>query len=221
MSKFAQAIIAEQVVTQGKGSRIVGSTEPELTLLPTVNQFSINPAGCALMGLNAGETVTISMNPGAENVNEMFAIHKTPAGNGAKTAASTDDGNVVNLKFNLANVYAVMLKGIVGQTVESVDNLRKVGLVKGKTATKKVYYTLVKADGLYAINEKGILVVATEGMADTFAIYELVDRHELPYTPREKSEKTGDNGGEETANVAADVAKVIELDETHVSDLDE
>ena len=195
MSKFVNAVIAQETTTQGKGKRVNGSTEPELILLPTINQFTINAAAAALMNLKpigfttredgsqkpVYDKVTISLNKTAENLNEAFAIHKVPANRlGATLASVADETGLVDLKFNLANIYAIMLSGKLNTEVESIENLRKQGLVKANTSTKKVYYSLLKADGVFSLDKTGQLLVATEGDADTFELFELVDRSELP-----------------------------------------
>ena len=201
MGKFAQAIEANEVSTQGKGIRITGSTEPELTLAPTLNKFVLNAAAVALMGIKSDgvdekgnpiyPTITISTSKTAENNNEMFAIHLTPNGKGGKLAStSNEEGTLTNLSFNLAGTWAIMLNGEVGINVLPIHDLRKKGLVIAKTATRKVFYTLVDAGMDFILNSKGNLEVAQEGDADTFRVYELVDRAEQPYEIRETRIKT-------------------------------
>lgn len=184
---FLTAILEQSVNTQNKGMRIVGSGEPIVIATPTKNKFVINAAAAIMMGIKDKDTVTISVNPTATDVNDMFAIHAIPSGKGCKlTSTADEDNNMANLSFNLANVWALVMKGVPGLVALSIETLERDGIVinDGKSANKKVFYELEALEGLFKLNEAGKLAPATEGEEDTFVVYALVKRSELPYTPK-------------------------------------
>ena len=209
---FLNAILEQQITTQEKGIRVVGAEEPILIATPTKNKFVLNTPAVTKMGITDKDTVTISLNKAAKDVNEMFAIHVVPNGKGS-VLASNADGNtgLSNLSFNLANIWAVMLNGEPGVSTMSIESLERKGLIVKKSGSKKVFYELEQIDGWFKLTEESVLTMATEGEEGAFRVYALVKRSELPYTPKKggkRPEKDGiedlGSADETTANEASD-----------------
>lgn len=182
---FLNAILEQQITTQEKGIRVVGAEEPILIATPTKNKFVLNTPAVTKMGITDKDTVTISLNKAAKDVNEMFAIHVVPNGKGS-VLASNADGNtgLANLSFNLANIWAVMLNGEPGVATMSIESLERKGLIVKKSGSKKVFYELEQIDGWFKLTEDSVLTQAVEGEEGAFRVFALVKRSELPYTPK-------------------------------------
>ncbi len=133
------------------GTKVTSSSTPELTLLPTFNKFSLNPAATKKTGLENGDHVTIITNEAAESFDELYYITKgIGEGNQSKLASlGNKPGTGRMVHFNYSGVYSRMLQGTTDAVEASADGLAREDLVQkrttegGKTAytaLKKIYF---------------------------------------------------------------------------------
>lgn len=179
-SKFGKGL---NLIVAQAGKKAPSATRPEVTLVPTINRFSINSLASEEMQVESGDTVTFLVNPDAESFDEKFFITKG-FGDSQATLASVGKakGYGRTLTFNYSGIYSQMLQGTVEAKEVSPEGLVNLGLIKegvtpnGKvsySALKKIHFHLVKADTIEL--EDG----------EEQDVYALTDVKFVDYTPRE------------------------------------
>lgn len=173
------------------GTKVTSSSAPELTLLPTFNKLSLNPAASKKLGWENGDYVTIISNDSAEDFDSLFYITKgLGEGNQSKLAAINNKaGTGRMLHFNYSGVYSRMLQGKVDAVEASPEGLAREGFVQkritegGKTSyttLKKVHFTI------------GDPVEAEVG-DETVELYPLTNAHFEDYHPKGKESDAQSN----------------------------
>ena len=164
------------------GTRVTSSSTPELTLVPTFNKLSLNPAASKKLGWENGDYVSIVTNDGAESFDEMYFITKgIGEGNQSKLSALNNKPGVGRmLSFNYAGVYSRMLQGTPDALEASPDGLARDGLVQKRvTEGGKVAYTAMKKV-FFKIGEP----IEVEINDETVEVYPLTNARFEDFTPQ-------------------------------------
>ena len=190
VSKFANAFVGKVVRS---GSKVNGSSRPEVVLVSTFNKFTLNSAGMRTMGLVKGQKIVVlDITEEATDIQNRFFV--TP---GYDTGEVDDDNKAVfegatlspQGGFNYSVVWGNILSGDHESVQQSESDLVRKGLVEKKegakpVALKKIHMKLeVVADGeVLPIGEDA------EGNKIEQKVWMLTDFEEKDHTPRNGDE---------------------------------
>jgi hypothetical protein len=164
------------------GTKAQSSANPELTLTPTINKFSLNPLATKLMGLKDGDGITILTNDNAENINEMYFLAVGHTADQAKLAAvKKQQGIGRTLNFAYAGVYSKMLQGTTDAVEVTPQGMVDMGLVEQR---------ITKSDNKSYVSLKKVYAIVGEGFeldidGSEVVAYPLTDLRYEDYDPRE------------------------------------
>jgi len=186
LSKFANAFVGKVVPS---GSKVSGSSRPEIMTASTYNKFVINAAGKQIMGLSEGDHIAlIDITQEATSMQDRFFVTK-----GYDTGKISEDGSPVieggkvasTGGFNYSKSWGVILSGDYTALQFSEADLLRDGLVsrvgtEKPVALKKVHMELVAvADG-----EAVPVALDKDGEPILQKVWQLTNFEYVDHTPR-------------------------------------
>ena len=170
--------------------KATGSLVPELTLVPTMNKFSLNAVASKLLKLVSGQTISFIEDDSVDSLDKRFYLTAGYGDDAAKLAASNkkeEDG--LSLQFTWAGIYGRMMANKPNSPELPMEALVEMGVMVKRQTTPKAGST-GEPNTAYSAAKKlvfGIELagnVQLEGMEEAQPIYVLVRPRFVEYTAR-------------------------------------
>ena len=208
------------LVAAKANARPSGEQRPMLTLVGTVNRFSLNTAAIELMRLEPKDYVTILINPDAQHINERFIITKGFGSNKVLLAPGNGNEDSGSLNFSWADIYSRIMQGTVDAIGLAPEVMAKNGFYNRRnTKGGAVAYSAVHKVHMYL---KSIGSFQLEGMTEEQELFVLEGRETSEYTQKtitrerkpkaDKDKSPIDFSDEGMATAEVEVEETAELD---------